>query len=126
MNAQAANYTTPLILAAHNGYLDTIATLLDDGDRDVKVQLEKEARNNISALFAASMNGHTNIIRLLARKGADIDHAMKHDVTPLYIACWKRRIDSVRVLVELGANVNKSKEFGTTPLCVNKTCNHTA
>ncbi len=64
-------------------------------------------------LWQAASNGHTDVVRLLAEKGADVDRAdtgswLFLGRTPLWHSACNGHLDVVRLLVEKGADVNGS------------------
>ena len=50
-----------------------------------------------TALFLACLGGHVNLVRLLVRHGADINHVTNEGFSPFYAACWRNRLEVVRV-----------------------------
>jgi len=55
------------------------------------------------------------LVRLLHKKGADINESSGNGSLPLSIAVWRRNIPLVKLLLELGADPNKS-DGQSTPL----------
>ena len=51
-------------------------------------------------MFVAAHNGHTDIVRVLAERHADVNKAMNDGATPMYMAAHKGHTDTVRVLGE--------------------------
>jgi ankyrin repeat protein len=58
---------TGLMLAAHAGYGEVVATLIDH-----RANLNITAKFGLSALMLAVIAGHTEIARLLVKAGADL------------------------------------------------------
>jgi len=71
---------TPLHLAARQGYVDTVAALLDAG---VDVN-QVTAGDNSSALLIATINGHFDLARMLLERGADPNLEAENGAAPLY------------------------------------------
>jgi ankyrin repeat protein len=71
---------TALHLAARQGYVDTVAALLDAG---VDVN-QVTAGDNSSALLIATINGHFDLARMLLERGADPNLAAENGAAPLY------------------------------------------
>ena len=69
-------------------------------------------------LCVASLNGHTEIVNVLIREGADVNKAHKDGCTPLYVASENGHTEIVNVLIKEGADVNKAHNDGWTPLYV--------
>ena len=60
--------------------------------------------NGASPLYAASQQGHLEVVRELLRGGASIDQAMKNGFTPLCIASQNGHLQVVRELLKGGAD----------------------
>jgi hypothetical protein len=90
---------TALHLAAKNGHLSVVRTLLDGGaklgDPDYKQRV---------ALHQAAWSGHEGVVRLLLHKGSEVDPQDELGRTPLYGAAGRGHINVVRLLLERGAN----------------------
>lgn len=77
----------------------------------MRALLEKGAHVNKgkigkTALMCAAQNGHTDIVRLLIEKGADVNTVAAGTGTALMDAAGNGHADIVRILLEKGANVN--------------------
>lgn len=74
-----------------------------------------EARNaaDESALMMASLKGHTELVRQLIARGADVN---KPGWTPLHYAATNGHIAAMRMLLENHAFINAQSPNGTTPL----------
>src|SRR5262249_9063492 len=73
---------TPPLLAARQGYTDTVRTLLDAG-ADLN-QISEGDRT--SPLLIATLNGHFDLAKELLDRGADPRLASENGATPLYAA----------------------------------------
>ena len=68
-------------------------------------------------LFLASKSGHSRVVDVLLRAGADPKRAATGGITSLMMAASSGEAESVRLLVEAGADVNAAEtERGQTPL----------
>jgi ankyrin repeat protein len=76
--------------------------LLDDG--------------GLTPLHLAVLHCHTNVVDLLLKNGADVNHEGKDNETPLHLAAQEGCIDAVSMLLEKGANVNPHDRQRRTPL----------
>ena len=112
---------TPLIIAAHNGHLNSVKILLrygadTEGRGTVKVQGEDV--EGCSPLWAAAKVGRLDVVKLLIEHNAEVDGRTATNSTPLRAAVYNGHHDVVRCLVEKGADVNALTEKGNTPLMV--------
>ncbi|XP_031636939.1 26S proteasome non-ATPase regulatory subunit 10-like [Contarinia nasturtii] len=67
-------------------------------------------------LHGAAENGHTNTLKFLIEKGANVDAKNENKETPLHKAAWNGQTDAVKILLESGANVNAEDWLNKTPL----------
>src|SRR6266702_2937545 len=108
-NAQRDDHTTPLHLAAANGHLEIIRTLLVHG-----VDVNAAAtRDNRTPLHEASKGGHVDIVRLLIQNGADASTDLQR---LLLLASSSRSAETVQLFIQLGADVNARDGSHSTPL----------
>jgi ankyrin repeat protein len=63
----------------------------------------------ITALYAAAINGHDEIVEFLLSQGADIDVRLNDGETPLMAAVWNGQVGTVALLISKGADVNARK-----------------
>ena len=115
--------TTPLIIAAHNGNLESVKILLGyKADIEARGTLKLrdgevvEVVEGCTPLWAAAASGHLDVVKLLLERNADVDSRTLKDSTPLRAAAYVGRLDIVSYLVENGAAVNARNEYGNTPL----------
>jgi ankyrin repeat protein len=73
---------TPLLLAARQGYVESVRTLIDAG-ADVN---QFSAGDKTGPLMMATINGHFDLARFLLDRGADPKQATENGATPLYAA----------------------------------------
>jgi ankyrin repeat protein len=84
---------------------------IDPNTRMISVQM-------VTPLFIASINGYSEVVRVLVEAGADPDVGFLHKATPLYIACQRNRLETAQLLLSLGAKVDLALEDGATPLFI--------
>ena len=63
----------------------------------------------------ALRENHKDMVKLLIKKGADVNAADNDGETPLFIAVYRDK-DIVELLIGKGADVNASNKYGETPL----------
>ena len=107
-----SHFVTPLIIAAHNGHLNSVKILLGYG-ADIEDRGTLKIRDHViegcTPLWAAAATGHLDVVRLLIERNADVDGRTSTDSTPLRAAAHQGHLDVVRCLVERGADVNAHK-----------------
>ena len=113
--------TTPLIIAAHNGNLGSVNTLLryqEDIEARGTVKVVDQVIEGCTPLWAAVASGHLDVVKLLIERKADVDARTLTDSTPLRAAAYIGRLDIVSCLVENGADVNACNNSEHTPLMI--------
>ena len=115
------HFVTPLIIAAHNGHLNSVKILLGYGaDIEARgtLKIENDVIKGCTPLWAAAASGHLNVVKLLIERNADVDGRTSTDSTPLRVAAYDGHLDVVRCLFERGADVNARTITENTPLMV--------
>jgi len=113
VNSATSKGITPLYIAAQNGNVEVITTLLNAKE----IQIDKIDSNGHSPLCVAAMFGHIDAVKALLDKGADPN--LEKCSPPLYLASLFDRIDVVRLLLARGANPNiTNPEDGETPFSI--------
>jgi ankyrin len=116
VNKQDKDRQTPLHLASHRQHLKLVQALLD---HDANVNAEDiNGRNPLHRVIEGPLKSGdgVSIVRLLARRGADVNIRDKHHLTPLHVASYRQHLKSVRVLLDLGASFSAEDSQGRTPL----------
>uniref|UniRef100_A0A672K8L9 Ankyrin repeat domain 27 n=1 Tax=Sinocyclocheilus grahami TaxID=75366 RepID=A0A672K8L9_SINGR len=67
-------------------------------------------------LHVAALHGHTALVSLFTRHGANINARNNQSATPLHLACQNSQIQVVSALLECNAKLNKKDQYGNTPL----------
>ena len=112
------------VLCRHRHPVRTLAEAACVGDVDLVrgflakgCAVEAEDRTDLGPLHFASLNGRTDVCRLLLESGADLSAPSFMD-TPLHVAARRGREEVARLLIEAGADVNAQAELDDTPLHV--------
>ena len=116
-----SHFVTPLIIAAHNGHLNSVRILLGYGaDIEARgtLKIGDEVAEGCTPSWAAAAIGHLDVVRLLIKRNADVDARTSSGSTPLRVAAHEGHLDVVRCLVESGADVNARNDYESTPLMV--------
>ena len=116
-----SHFVTPLIIAAHNGHLNSVKILLRyKADIEDRGTLKKgdEVVEGCTPLWAAASFGRLDVVKLLIEQNADVDGRTSTGSTPLRTAAINGHLDVVRCLVESGADVNARTITENTPLIV--------
>lgn len=79
-------------------------------------QLDSKDNKGRSLLFAASCNGHTEIVRLLIKAKVNVNACDFMNKSPLSIAAENNYYSVVECLLDAGADVNIVDSFGRTVL----------
>ena len=104
--------TTPLIIAARNGHLNSVKILLRYGaDIEARgsVNIEDQVIEGSTPLWATAATGHLDVVKLLIEQNAEVDGRTSTGSTPLRAAAFEGHPDIVKCLVESGADVNARK-----------------
>ena len=113
--------TTPLIIAARNGNLDSVKMLLRykadiEARGTLKFDDEVQVIEGCSPLWAAAASGHLDIVKILIEGNADVNGKTFSNSTPLRAAAYIGHLDIVSCLVEHGADINAPNKLQQTPL----------
>lgn len=99
---------TPLGLACWYGHGDIAGKLL----RDASIRQP----NGEWPLHPAAHDGHTGIVRLLLRHGAEVNSHNNSGMTPLHYAARNGQEKTVELLMEMGADLESKSHGQCTPL----------
>ncbi|MEO8486719.1 MAG: ankyrin repeat domain-containing protein [Betaproteobacteria bacterium] len=126
MRALVAAGADPNALESDRYDAVTIAAVADDVETlEVALALGNRATNVTSrydgtALIAAAHLGHAEVVRVLIRAGAPLDHVNNLGWTALFESVvlgdgGPRHVATLKALVDAGADVNLADRDGTTP-----------
>ena len=102
-------FVTPLIIAAHNGHLNSVKILLSykaDIEARGTLKIGDEVSEGCTPLWGAAAADHLDVVKLLLEQNADVDSKTSTGSTPLRVAAHEGHLDVVRCLVHRGADVN--------------------
>lgn len=104
--SQKTNGATPLVFACREGYFDIVDFLLTKCAVDVEqvgsVIFDGETIENAPPLWCAAAAGHIGIVKLLVRRGANVNSTTRTNSTPLRAACFDGHYDIVKYLINHG------------------------
>ncbi|KAK2798302.1 hypothetical protein FQN50_008858 [Emmonsiellopsis sp. PD_5] len=99
LNAEAQNWT-PLYLASRHGHVEMVRLLLDN-----KACMNTD-QDRCPALRAASINGHTAIVQLLLKEGANPSFQDQGYDDTLHIVASRGHMEVLQLLLEKGIDVD--------------------
>ena len=103
-----------LYWAAQAGDLSQCETLLTRG---ANVNYVNSEQYYLTPLHTASLNGRTEVCRILLEKSADIECKNKIGSSPLHLASQEGHLDTARLLVTLGARTDSPEmSIGAIPI----------
>ena len=114
-----SHFVTPLIIAAHNGHLNSVKILLSykaDIEARGTLKIGDEVSEGCTPLWGAAAADHLDVVKLLLEQNADVDSKTSTGSTPLRVAAHEGHLDIVRCLVESGADVNARNRRKATPI----------
>lgn len=102
--------------AASAGWVAGVRHIIDHKILDVNVV--DSNWTNTTPLHLASIDGHTDVVRLLLSGGADVNIADRFFLeTPLHLASRVGRLEVAALLIDAGANLEaKDSDSKSTPL----------
>ena len=126
--------STPLMLAATGGYLESVEMLLsanadpnlnDSGEQEISEGIKSLGFETIlsmgykigqTALIAAANKGYQEILQKLITAEAAINYQDKLGRTALFVACEAENLEIVQILLDAGANVDLKTTNGESTL----------
>jgi len=88
-------------VAARNGHLDVIKTLISSG-----VALESKDDSGRTALWIASARNHASVVQFLCNAGAEVNRIGRNNMTALMVAMSDDSVEVVKVLLKYGRSVD--------------------
>ena len=119
VNTADSNGTTLLMYAARNGNVELLEYLLK-----TRPNLLIKNRFDETAIMLATIQGHLDCVKILAKAGAEINPGGE-GWTPLNYAAFAGQTDIAAYLIEQGAQVNERAPNTMTPLMLAARNGHT-
>jgi len=101
----------PFTVACMKGILEDVKMMIEHDPAEVNAKKYESTR-----LHTAACHGHTEVAKLLLRKGADIHATNKDGKTPLHIAAVEGQTKVAELLLREGANIHAKDKKRFTPL----------
>lgn len=105
-----------------NGRVNIVKLLLEkfnpELDKECTTLFEGSLVHGVTALWCSASKGHLDVVKLLVRKGAKVNHLTRNESTPLRAACFTGRLDIVQYLISHGANPNLSNKYNNNCLMI--------
>ena len=113
VNAYAVDGFQALGLASYFGHLDVAEYLIRAG-----APVNSTSRNGLRAapIQSAAAAGHSKVVELLLKHGADPNVREQDGYTPLHAAAQNGDVEIIRTLIYGGADLLARSEDGRTPL----------
>jgi hypothetical protein len=103
----------PLHYVAFFGYRDAAEIIISEHPE----QINARGMRGVTPLHAAAITGHTDILALLLKHGANVDARDGMVQTPLHRASLEGKLEAGRYLLDHGADINPRARRNLTPLC---------
>ncbi len=89
-----------------------------------KQYIHDATSDNITPLWMASQNGHSDIVKILIQAGADVNKTREDGMSALSMATMKGHINVAELLLATNANIQQADNQGITPLIMAAICGH--
>ena len=113
---------TPLLAAAKNGHAEVVNVLLEDNCVDIEqtgtVNSNEQTIEGATAMWCAANAGHLDVVKVLVKHKADVNHTTRSNSTPLRAACFDGHLDVVKYLMENGADITITSKFIDLNSCI--------
>ena len=119
-----------LVIASQKGSTDCIQYLIGlpeidlESACDIVSEFTEKKISGATPLWAASLGGHTEVVKILIEGGADVNHGTKTKSSPLRAASFHNRLEVIKYLIENGADLDTPNVAGQSPLMIAALRNH--
>lgn len=101
--------------------LTAILSYFKNTNKDVIKYVNLTDNKGWTPLFSTinnSENGLPEIVEILVKNGANINHKDKYKLTPLHLACYKGQDDNVEYLIKTGTNLDAVDSLGSKMILI--------
>jgi Fem-1 homolog b len=113
---------TPLVIAARNGRYSVCSMLLKNFspniEKECTIKVDGHLVHGATALWCAAGSAPINVVKLLIKSGADVNHKTRTSSTPLRAACFDGRLHVIKYLVTHNADINLANMYNNTCLMI--------
>ncbi|XP_067686489.1 transient receptor potential cation channel subfamily A member 1-like [Haliotis asinina] len=113
--------STALYWAIRYGYTGTVKLLAEEGSADVN---QTRKLGLVAPIVLASALGHDEIVKILLRHGADVNHVIRGRERPIHHAAREGNTDVLLTLLNNGAAIDETDERGDTALILSARYGH--
>lgn len=78
-------------------------------EQEGTVKFDTYVVEGASALWVAAAAGYLNVVKVLVKSGANVNHPTKTNSTPVRAACFDGRLDIVKYLTDHNADIHIGK-----------------
>ena len=119
-----------LVYASQKGSTDCIQYLVGlpqidlESSCDIVSEFTEKKISGATPLWAASLGGHTDVVKILIEGGANVNHGTTTKSSPLRAASFHNRLDVIKYLIAHGADLDSPNIAGQSPLMIAALRNH--
>ena len=114
VNARTKNGVTPLMIAAEEGHINVVTSLVKCG-ANVHLQ-DKDGQTALHHAMQSPQASICEVLSCLIKNGADVNAHTFHNETPLMLASRDGHVNVVTFLIKHGADVDLQDKDGDTAL----------
>ena len=119
-----------LVFASQKGSTDCIQYLIGlpqidlESSCDIVSEFTEKKISGATPLWAASLGGHTEVVKILIEGGANVNHGTTTKSSPLRAASFHNRLEVIKYLIANGADLDAPNIAGQSPLMIAALRNH--
>ena len=119
-----------LVFASQKGSTDCIQYLIGlphidlESSCDIVSEFTEKKISGATPLWAASLGGHSEVVRILIEGGANVNHGTTTKSSPLRAASFHNRLEVIEYLISNGADLDAPNIAGQSPLMIAALRNH--